>query len=85
MPILHSTSATVVPVSASFSAKVICASANLLYFTAPLLPSGFHKTGKLALEPDKGDWGSVKRVIIQEPDHAGAMLKLWVDPLTDLE
>jgi hypothetical protein len=30
---------------------------NLLYFTAPLLPSGSRKTGNLALAPDQSDGG----------------------------
>ena len=55
MPIRRSTSATGVPVPACFSAKAICFSVNLLFFTAPLLPSGSHKTGKLALRPDQSD------------------------------
>jgi len=33
-PIRRSTSATAVPVSACFSAKAICSSVNLLFFTA---------------------------------------------------
>src|SRR3954469_6586317 len=49
----RSTSATGVPVSACFSANAICSSVNLLFFTAPLLPSGSHKTGKLAFKPDE--------------------------------
>src|SRR6478609_2940094 len=61
MPIGRSTSATGVPVSACFSAKVICSSVNLLFFTALLLPSGAHETGKLALAPDQGDGGTSGR------------------------
>ena len=47
IPIRRSTSATGVPVSACFSAKAICSSVYLLFFTVPLLPSGNHKTGNL--------------------------------------
>jgi hypothetical protein len=47
------TSATGVPVSTCFSAKEICSSVNLLFFTAPLLPSGSHKTGKLVFRPEE--------------------------------
>lgn len=59
MPIRRSTSATGVPVSACFSAKAICSSVNLLFFTAALLPSGSHKTGKLAVRPDQSDEGTL--------------------------
>ncbi len=45
------------PVSACFSAKVICSSVNLLFFTALLLPSEAHEIGKLALTPDQSDGG----------------------------
>ncbi|AWV19921.1 MULTISPECIES: hypothetical protein [Methylobacteriaceae] len=31
---------------------------NLLFFTALLLPSGAHTTGKLALTPDQSDGGT---------------------------
>jgi hypothetical protein len=37
-PLRRMTSATGVPVSACFSAKAICSSVNLLFFTAPFLP-----------------------------------------------
>jgi hypothetical protein len=47
------TSATGVPVSARFKANEICSSVNLLFFTAPLLPPGSHKTGKLAFKPEE--------------------------------
>ena len=47
------TSATGVPVSACFNANEICSSVNLLFFTAPLLPPGSHKTGKLAFKPEE--------------------------------
>src|SRR6476469_7340199 len=63
MPIGRSTSATGVPVSACFSAKAICSSVNLLFFTALLLPSGAHETGKLALTPDQGDGGMSVEVV----------------------
>jgi hypothetical protein len=46
------TSATSVPVS-TFFANAICASVNLLLFTAPPLPFGSHKTGKLAFMPEE--------------------------------
>jgi hypothetical protein len=42
-----------VPISACFSAKEICSSVNLHFFTASLLPSGAHKTGKLAFAPEE--------------------------------
>ena len=53
IPIRRMTSATGVPVSACFKANEICSSVNLLFFTAPLLPSGSHKTGKLAFMPEE--------------------------------
>src|SRR5206468_8501425 len=49
---LH-TSATGVPVSACFNVNEICSSVKLLFFTAPLLPPGSHKTGKLAFMPEE--------------------------------
>src|SRR5438270_13603116 len=41
------------PVSACFNANEICSSVNLLFFTAPLLPPGPHKPGKLAFMPEE--------------------------------
>src|SRR5437763_14322499 len=65
----RSTSATGVPVSACFSANAICSSVNLLFFTAPLLPSGSHKTGKLAFKPDEKNGRT-------SPGHSGPRIRL---------
>jgi hypothetical protein len=66
------TSATAVPVSACFSAKEICSSVNLLFFTALLLPSGSHKTGKLAFKLDEENG---KTSLVLAP--AGACRRSW--------
>src|SRR5947209_9878535 len=67
----RSTSATGVPVSACFSANAICSSVNLLFFTAPLLPSGSHKTGKLAFKPDEKNGKTSDLKVVSAPDATG--------------